>query len=125
MKDPLRPSSLLVLLLGLNQCPSVGLASIDLSSLGPPVAEMQSRDNLGQDSPDSLLFDVLLVAQAAFDDLLKIPSFAVLHHYVELQVALVDAAVDILHDVGVLQVAQDVYLCNDLLLFLVIHLAVV
>ena len=68
---------------------------------------------------------MLFVAKAALNDLLKVAPLAVFHHDVELQVALVDAAVDILHDVGVLQVTQDVYLCNDLLLFLVIHLAVV
>lgn len=116
---------MLILLLGLYNSPGVGLASINFRSLGPPVAEMQSRDYLGQDAPDSLLLNVLLVAKAALDDLLKVAPFAILHHDVELQVALVDAAVDILHDVGVLQVAQDVYLCNDLLLFLVIHFAVV
>jgi hypothetical protein len=72
-----------------------------------------------------LFLNELFVAQTPFYYLLKVALFAVLHDNVKLEVSLVNAAIVVANYVWVLQITQDVYLSNDLLLFFVIHLAVV
>ena len=89
------------------------------------MAKIQSRHYLGEDSPDDLLLDEFFVADASLDDLLEVTLFAVLHYDVQLEILLVDATIVIANDVWVLQIAQDVDFRNNLLFFLVAHLAVV
>ena len=48
------------------------------------MAEIETRDYLGEHSPDELFGDVLFGAQAALNDLLEVATFAVLHDDVEL-----------------------------------------
>jgi len=119
VQDPLR-ALLLGGILGLGL-----LTSVNRGGLGTSVAEVESGDDLGEDFPDELLLDMLLIAEAAFDNLLEVTTLAVLHDYVNFEVSLVDTAVVKAHDIGVLKVTQDVDLRYDLLLLFIVHFAVV
>ena len=72
-----------------------------------------------------MLLDEFFVADASLDNLLKVTLFTVFHYDVQFEILLVDATIIIANDVWVLQIAQDVYFCYNLLFFLVTHLAVV
>lgn len=61
-----------------------------------------------KDAPNSLLLDVLLGAQTALNDLLEVATLTILHHDVEFEVFLINAAIIVSHDVLVLEIAQDI-----------------
>ena len=61
-----------------------------------------------KDAPNSLLLDVLLGAQTALNDLLEVTTLTILHHDVEFEVFLINAAIIVSHDVLVLEIAQDI-----------------
>lgn len=89
------------------------------------MAVVEAWDNLSEYLPDHILLNVLLSEQAALDHLLEVSTFAVLHYYVNFQVALIYASFVEAHNVWVLQVSQDINLGYNLLLFFVVHFAVV
>jgi hypothetical protein len=89
------------------------------------VTKVEPANNLGEDLPDEFLANVVIGLNTSFDDSLQISSRTVLHDNVNFGVLLVHDAVVVLHNVRVLQLAQDVDLQDDLLLLLVVHFAVV
>lgn len=86
------------------------LAVVDLVRLQPPVALVETQRDLHQYFPNDVFRDVVLLLATASDYHSEVSSLAVLHYDVDLLGALVDYAVVVLHDVGVRQVSQDVYL---------------
>ncbi len=66
------------------------------------MAKVEARDYLGKDSPNDLLLNELFVAKASFNDLLQVTLFAVLHDYVKLEVALVNASIVVAHYIRML-----------------------
>jgi len=71
--------------------------------------------------PDDLLGHELVGLSALLDQLGQVAVFTLLHHDLDLLVALVDDAVLVAHDLLVVQVAQDVHLVDQLLPLLLVH----
>ena len=80
---------------------------------------------MGEDLPNEILDHVLLSLEAPLNHLLQVASVAILHNNVNFQVAFIDAALVEAHYVRMLEVAQNIYLCNDLLLLFVVHFSIV
>ena len=59
------------------------------------------------------------------DNLLKISTLTKFHHYVDSELLLVYRSVIVLHDIRVLQFAQNVHFRHNLLLLLLVHLPIV
>ena len=85
---------------------------------------MESGDDLRKNAPNEVFRDLALRFTTAAHNALKVSAGAVLHNDVDFEVLLVDEVVSVLHNAGVLQIAQDVDLSDNLLLFLLIHAAI-
>lgn len=86
---------------------------------------MQPTYNLRENLPNKFLRYLLILLDTVLNYLLQITAATVLHNYVDDRIFLDDEVLMVLHDVLVLQLAQNIDFRYDLLFFLLIHLAVV
>jgi len=78
------------------------------------MAILKSAYNLCENFPNKVFVYGVTLLDTATNDLLQVPSLAVLHNDVNFQVLLVNEAVVVLHYVGVLKFAQNVDFCDNL-----------
>ena len=122
MQNSLRSSRLCCLILLLV---TLLLSSIDHGGLGAPMAVEEAGDDLSEDFPNEILEHVFLSLNAALDYVLEVATLAKLHYYKNFQVAFVNAAFIKAHNIRMLEVSQDINLCNDLLFLFVVHFAII
>lgn len=89
------------------------------------VALLERENDLAEHAHHACLVDVLSLRLVPLDQRGEVAARAVLHHDEELGRRLVDDPVVIPHDIRMAQLAQDVDLGNDLLLFPLVHQAIV
>ena len=100
-------------------------SSIDWIQICAAMAVLKSADNLCKNFPNKVFVDGVSLLQTTPNNLLQVPTLAVLHYDVDFQVLFVDKAVMVLHYVGMLKFAQNVNFCNNLRLLFLIHFAIV
>ena len=88
------------------------------------MADVERLRDLRKDLPDKLLVEQPLFCDFLLDERGQVAARAMLHDDVDAAALAVDHAVVVSHDVLVNQVAENVHLCDQLLLFLLPHLAV-
>lgn len=92
-----------------------------------PVTLVQRQNNLCKNAPNLILAYELAISRLAIllDKLSQVAALAVLHHQVNARVLLVNEFVVTPHDILVLELAQNVNFVDQLLLFFIVHTAVV
>lgn len=86
---------------------------------------VQATYNLRENLPNEFLAYLLLVLNAALNNLLQIATRTVLHYNVNDLVFLIDESIVVLHNISVTEFAQNVNFRNNLGLFLLRHLPIV
>ena len=74
----------------------------------PPVAMMQSHGDLSEEFPYNILSDRFIWLFAQLYNLSEIPLLAVFHYYVDLLIVLVDDAVIVSYDMGMIKLLEDI-----------------
>jgi len=84
----------------------------------PIVASLQSHHHLAHNAPDEVLGEGLPFPLGVLDQGRDVSPLTVLHHNVDLLTVLINHPVIVLHNVGVLELAEDVDFGDKHLLFL-------
>jgi hypothetical protein len=84
------------------------LFAINALVVFPPVAPVQTLNNLRKNLPNRLFRHILTGFPTLFNQLAEVPLLTVFHNHVDPLVRLVDDSVVVFDDVGAAQVLQDV-----------------
>ncbi len=74
----------------------------------PPVAMMQSHGDLSEEFPYNILSDRFIWLFAQLYNLSEIPLLAVFHYYVDLLIVLVNDAVIVSYDMGMIKLLENI-----------------